>query len=49
MTNEYTREQLLSVLESYSKMIKRNGKDYPTVTLDDIEKSLEYVLEKNGR
>lgn len=45
---DYTREQLLDVLESYTRMIQRN-KDYPSVLIDDLEKSIQAVLQANGR
>lgn len=44
----YNREQLLDILEGYARMIQRN-KDFPTVLLDDLEKSLHHVLKVNGR
>lgn len=43
----YTREELLKVMSGYLRMIERNGKEYPTVVLDDIRASIEYVLEVN--
>ena len=44
---QYTREQLLNVLEGYLTMIKRDNGEYPTVVLDDISKSIEHVLKQN--
>lgn len=44
----YTREQLLEVLQSYTQMIQRN-KDYPLVLIDDLEKSIQAVLQVNGK
>ena len=45
---QYTREQLLKVMSGYLTMIKRDNGKYPTVVLDDISKSIEYVLKQNG-
>jgi hypothetical protein len=42
------RETLLYVLYSYKIMIDRNKKEYPTVLISDLEKSINVVLEKNG-
>lgn len=42
------RETLLYVLYSYKIMIDRNKKEYPTVLISDLEKSINAVLEKNG-
>ena len=44
---QYTKEQLLDVMNSYLTIIKRDGGEHPTVVLDDIAKSIQYVLEKN--
>ena len=44
---QYTKEQLLDVMNAYLIQIERNGKEYPAVVLDDIKKSIRYVLEKN--
>lgn len=46
--SSYSREQLLDVIQSYARMIKRN-KDYPTVLIDDLEKSIRHVLRANGK
>ena len=43
----YTREELLEVIAGYSYMIQRSGKDFPTVVLDDIQKSIQFVLKIN--
>lgn len=43
----YTREELLEVIAGYSRMIQRSGKDFPTVVLDDIQKSIQFVLKIN--
>jgi hypothetical protein len=49
MKNEkYTAEQLLDVLGSYFRMIQRYGEEYLAVALDDIQKSILHVLNKNG-
>lgn len=45
--NAYTKETLLDVIGSYLCMINRNGKEYPTVTLHDLESSMKYVLKVN--
>lgn len=39
-----TKEQLLDVLGSYRRQIKRSGKEYPTVVLSDICDSITAVL-----
>ncbi len=44
---QYTREQLLNIMSGYLTMIKRDKGEYPTVVLDDISKSIEYVLKQN--
>lgn len=49
MKKEHTRGELLDVLAAYLRMIRRSGRSYPTVVLDDLEKSLLHVLHKNGR
>lgn len=46
-TRLYTREELLKVIAGYSHMIQRSGKDFPTVVLDDIQKSIQFVLKIN--
>lgn len=43
----YTKETLLDVIGSYLRQIKRNGKEYPTVVLSDLEASMKYVLQVN--
>lgn len=45
---KYTNEELLDILGSYRRMIRRHGKEYPTATLDDIEKSITAVLRINN-
>ena len=44
---QYTREQLLKVMGGYLTMIERDNGKYPAVVLDDISKSIEYVLKQN--
>jgi len=46
---EQTRKELLDIIESYVQMIKRDNNTYPTVVLNDICVSAEYVLKRNGR
>ena len=45
---KYTTEQLLNIMNSYLIWIKRDGSEYPAVVLDDISKSIEYVLKQNS-
>jgi hypothetical protein len=45
---KYTAEQLLDVIASYYRMIRRSGAEYPAVVLDDIQKSTAGVLKANG-
>lgn len=40
----YTAEVLLDVLQSYQRMIERNGGEYPLVVLSDISASITHVL-----
>ena len=47
LNKQYDRETLLHVLYSYKILIERN-KDYPTVLIDDIEKSINHVLNVNN-
>lgn len=44
MSNTYTREALIEILEAYKRLIDRNGEEFPTVVLDDISKSITHVL-----
>ena len=44
----YTREQLLDILAAYRRMIRRSGAEFPTVVIDDIEKSITHVLKVNN-
>ena len=41
------RETLLHVLFSYKIMIERDKENYPTVLIGDLEKSIDYVLQRN--
>jgi hypothetical protein len=45
---KYSAFDLLDVMGGYLVHIKRDGGDFPTVVIDDLEKSITYVLEKNG-
>lgn len=45
---DYSREELLSVLASYKRMIDRDNGEHPTAVLDDISKSIDHVLNENG-
>jgi hypothetical protein len=47
-SKELTREQLIDILESYVRMIARNGADYPTATLSELYASLHSVLARCG-
>lgn len=42
------REQLLDIMSGYLRMIERDNGEYPAVVLDDIAKSIKYVLKKNN-
>jgi hypothetical protein len=44
---KYTCEELLDLLGAYLGQIKRSGGFAPGVVIDDIEKSITYVLKKN--
>lgn len=41
-------QKLLGILASYGRMIKRDNGTYPSVVLDDISKSIEFVLREWG-
>lgn len=41
-------QKLLGILANYGGMIKRNNGMYPSVVLDDISKSIEFVLREWG-
>lgn len=43
----YTKEVLLDVIGSYLGLIKRNGVEFPGVTLSDLEASMTAVLRAN--
>lgn len=43
----YTKDILLDVMGSYLRQIERGGTDYPAVVLDDIKKSINFVLKTN--
>lgn len=43
----YTKDILLDVMGSYLRHIERCGADYPVVVLDDIKKSINFVLKTN--
>ena len=42
----YDRKTLIDIMKSYLIQIKRDGKTYPAVVLDDLRVSLEYVIKK---
>ena len=44
MKKYYSRADLIEILKSYQKQIKRGGRDFPSVVLSDLEKSINYVL-----
>lgn len=44
MDEPYPRTILLDVMESYVRMIERNGEEYPTVVLGDIKASITGIL-----
>ena len=43
----YTKDILLDVMGAYLGQIKRSGTDYPTVVLNDIIKSINFILKTN--
>ena len=43
----YTTDQFLNVLKSYQTLIRRNGKEYPTVVLSDIYYSIQAIIDKH--
>lgn len=45
---EYTPAEFIEILTSYQKMIERS-RDFPNVLIDDLEKSISYVLKANGK
>ena len=46
MKIEYTRDVLISVLESYVRMIERDNGKYSVAVLDDIHASIKHVLKE---
>ena len=40
--------KFIRILESYERMIKRSGKEFPEVVLDDIRASIDFVLKEIG-
>ncbi len=46
--SEYTREDLLEIMNDYRIMIELNAKKYPTALLSDLYASLTYVLKESG-
>ena len=47
MNYKYGYEDLIDLLGAYRRQIIRSGKAYPTVVLNDIFDSINYVLDKN--
>jgi hypothetical protein len=47
-TEKYSAFDLLDVMGGYLAHIKRDGNEFPTVVVDDLQKSMIYVLKKNG-
>jgi hypothetical protein len=45
---KYSAFDLLDIMGGYLAHIKRDGDEFPTVVVDDLRKSMIYVLEKNG-
>lgn len=45
---KYSAFDLLDVMGGYLVQIKRSGDEFPTVVIDDLQKSMIYVLKKNG-
>lgn len=44
---QYTVENLLDILNSYTRMIERDNGKYPAVVLDDIYHSIQCVLKES--
>ena len=44
---KYSAFDLLDVMGGYLVHIMRDGDDFPTVVIDDLKKSMIYVLEEN--
>lgn len=45
----YTNDVLFNIIKGYLVQILRNGKEYPSVVLGDLQASMEYVLKVNGK
>lgn len=45
---EYTRLDLIGILQSYRRMIERDNGQFPAVVLDDIYHSILIILARNG-
>lgn len=43
-----SKEELLRVILSWKVMIEKNGKLWPSACLNDLEHSIEFVLQKEG-
>ena len=43
----YTKEVLLDIMGSYLRQISKDSKKHPTVVLNDIKNSIQYVLTVN--
>lgn len=41
---KYNRDLLLQILVNYAGMIDHSGAEFPTVVLDDIRHSIDFVL-----
>ena len=48
MKTVYTQKELIGILVAYYRMIKRDNRQFNAVVIDDLEKSLEYVLTQCG-
>lgn len=44
MKTEYSREELINLLKAYKRQIDRDDGKHSAAVLDDIEKSIAYVL-----
>jgi hypothetical protein len=47
-TEKYSAFDLLDIMGGYLVQIKRSGDEFPAVVIDDLQKSMIYVLKKNG-
>ena len=45
---KYSAFDLLDVMGGYLAIITEDDGKFPTVVVDDLKKSITYVLEKNG-